>query len=83
MANIEKLRKNLESHGFTTSLFATKQEAADYMTRVNLTRQMDMYLYTTERRRKIQTQSDHHHGGGSSFRGSSGRSHGGGRVGKF
>ena len=60
-----------------------KQEAADYMTRVNLTRQMDIYLYTTERRRKIQTQSNHHHSGGSSFRGSSGRSHGGGRVGKF
>ena len=31
MANIEKLRKNLESHGFTSSLFATKQEAADYL----------------------------------------------------
>ena len=62
-----------------------KNQAMDYMTHVNLTRQSDIYLYTTERRRKIQTQNNHHgsSGGHSSFRGSSGRSHGGGRVGRF
>lgn len=31
MANIENLRKNLESNGYTTSFFATKEEAADYI----------------------------------------------------
>lgn len=31
MANIEKLRKNLEAHGFETNYFETKQEAADYL----------------------------------------------------
>lgn len=62
-----------------------KNQAQEYMTRVNLTRQADIYLYSTESRRRIQ--SDNHGsrpgGGGGSFRGSSGRSHGGGRVGRF
>lgn len=31
MANIETLRKNLESHGFVTTCFATKEEAADHI----------------------------------------------------
>jgi len=31
MANIEKLRENLERNGFKTSLFATGAEAADYL----------------------------------------------------
>lgn len=31
MANVEKLRKNLEAHGFETSCFATGKEAADYL----------------------------------------------------
>lgn len=31
MANVEKLRANLEAHGFLTSCFQTAQEAADYL----------------------------------------------------
>jgi len=31
MANVEKLRKNLENNGFQTSYFATAAEAADYL----------------------------------------------------
>ena len=31
MANIEKVRKNLEAHGFETRYFATKEEAANYL----------------------------------------------------
>ena len=31
MANVEILRKNLESHGFRTSFFSNPQEAADYL----------------------------------------------------
>lgn len=31
MADITKLRTNLESHGFTTAYFETAQEAADYL----------------------------------------------------
>ena len=33
MANIDTLRRNLESRGFRTSFFATAQEAADYLNR--------------------------------------------------
>ena len=33
MANIERLRKHLESHGFQTSYFPTKEEAAAYLDR--------------------------------------------------
>ncbi|MBE5776719.1 MAG: TPM domain-containing protein [Clostridiales bacterium] len=60
-----------------------KNQAADYVQDVNLTRVSDVYLYTTERRRKIQTSSSSGNGGSSTFRGSSGTSHGGGRAGKF
>lgn len=31
MADIEKLRKNLESQGYTTNFFSTKEEAANYL----------------------------------------------------
>lgn len=31
MADIERLQKNLTSHGFRTSFFQTKEEAADYL----------------------------------------------------
>ena len=33
MANIERLRKNLEAHGFQTSYFPTREEAAAYLDR--------------------------------------------------
>ena len=34
MANIEKLRENLERRGFKTSYFETAQEAVDYLTKL-------------------------------------------------
>lgn len=58
-----------------------KAGAASYVREgsFHLTRQQDIYLYTTTHRRKIETESK---GGSSTFSGSSGRSHGGG-GGKF
>lgn len=59
-----------------------KNQASDYVQDVALTRVSDIYLYTTETRRKVQTSSSGK-GGSSTFSGSSGRSHGGGRSGRF
>jgi len=61
---------------------ARAQESAhSYLTDMHLTRQRDIYLYTTTTRRKIE--SNNGGGGGSrTFTGSSGRSHGGGGGGR-
>ena len=63
---------------------ARAQESAhSYLTNMRLTRERDIYLYTTTTRRKIESSSCGGSGGGSStFSGSSGRSHGGGGGGR-
>lgn len=58
--------------------------AHSYLSGMQLTRRRDLYLYTTSVRHKIQTDNaprggGHGGGGSSTFLGSSGRSHGGGR----
>ena len=59
-----------------------KAMAEDYICNVNISRQSDTFLYTTETREKIESSSSSS-GGSSTFSGSSGTSHGGGRAGKF
>lgn len=59
-----------------------QRSAENYMTRMNLTRSRDIYLYTTTTRRRIESNNGGHGGGSSTFRGSSGRSHGGGGGGR-
>jgi len=62
---------------------ARAQESAhSYLTRMNLTRQRDIYLYTTTTRRRIQSDNGGGGGGSRTFSGSSGRSHGGGGGGR-
>ena len=56
-----------------------KNEAGDYVSRVNITRRQDIYLYTTTTRRKIESSSSGSHGSGGHFGGGGGHgsSHGG------
>ena len=57
--------------------------AEEYIGNVNICRQTDTFLYTTEKRERIESDSSSSSGGSSTFSGSSGTSHGGGRSGKF
>lgn len=59
-----------------------QESAHSYLTDMRLTRERDIYLYTTTRRVKIQSNSGGSGGGSSTFSGSSGRSHGGGGGGR-
>ena len=63
-----------------------RSSANDYVVRTDLSRRADVYLYTTQTRRRIETSSSgssgHSGGGGSSFHSSSGTSYGG-RGGSF
>ena len=59
-----------------------QESAHSYLTNMNLTRERDIYLYTTTTRRKIESSSGGSGGGSSTFSGSSGRSHGGGGGGR-
>lgn len=62
-----------------------QRSAESYLKSMKLTRERDIYLYTTTTRRLIETSSGGGggRGGSSTFRGSSGRSHGGGGGRKF
>lgn len=63
----------------------SQPDAASYVIdgSLSLTRREDIYLYTTTTRTKIESNNSSGGGGSSTFRGSSGRIHGGGRGGKF
>ena len=56
--------------------------AHSYLTNMHLTRQSDIYLYTTTVRHKIESNNGGSGGGSRTFSGSSGRSHGGGGGGR-
>lgn len=55
-----------------------QRSAESYLRDMRLTRERDIYLYTTTTRRKIETNNGGGKGGSSVFSGSSGTSHGGG-----